>query len=360
LRRDDDLQGSRRDDLQGSRRDDWQRSPRPTQLTYSYLVHQFREFASMIQNDQRQMTDCAALIEEMSRRASGKKSLVAYFYDETTDLTRAISTNHGPISGISKTPTIRNIKRKMSAAEHRARKRQSSQGGAIHDDVSTGVSSISPNASGTFKPPPKKRNTKLCRLCRQGGHQVARCPLVQQYGGKFLTTRKPEDSTSERSNLANSLSDPAVYTTGCRNDAQLSVVVCTSLPPIGPDGVLVIHRRVYVDVGHPNADSAENFSFECTIIQSGGETTYTSHLFELGCVRVYITKSKKSLILPLLVPSCGLLSQLSQCMDSTTRSQHDTDTDLDDTDLDSVVTLLNAETNPDADLESVVTELNAK
>jgi hypothetical protein len=290
----------------------------PPQLTYSYLVLQFRELASIIQHDQRQMTDCAALIEDMSNRARNRRSLVAYFPDERAHapsrLNEQRNVNKEPVTSVSNTPKARNTKRKMSAAEKQMRKRQKTLYHGDHEHGDDGDDGSWREKPPVLKEPARARNTKTCRLCRQGGHQVARCPLVQIYGGRFLTTRNAQKSQSERNHLANSLSDPAVYTTGARSVGQAEVPMATSLPPIGKDGVLVIHRRVYIDRAHPQLDSVENMCFECTLIKTGGdlEAEYSSRLFELGCIRNHVTKNLRSLILSLLVPASGLLSQMSQ------------------------------------------------
>ena len=97
---------------------------------------------------------------------------------------------------------------------------------------------------------------------------------------------------------------------------QTTRVPCSSLPKFGRNGVLVIHRRVLIDMDHPQRESAQNYSFECTIIPElklrKEPNEYRNRLFQLGCIRKYVNKSNNNLIISLLVPGSGLLASQGQ------------------------------------------------
>ncbi len=85
------------------------------------------------------------------------------------------------------------------------------------------------------------------------------------------------------------------------------------MPRMTNNKLLIIHCHVYIDSNHPQPDLAKSYAFGCTIVHSGGEFSndYTNCLFQFGCICAFVTKQQTSLILPLLVPSSGLLTQIS-------------------------------------------------
>jgi hypothetical protein len=249
------------------------------------------------------MVTCAAILEQMTSRARLKISFQAHFYDDVPTpqpvsmlAGTPVHRNQQPVSMVSRTPVLRNQSRFKSANEKRRKAAPTEY---------TGPPSKQPKRSAT--------GGKRCRLCKQRQHQVQRCPLILPFSGRWLTQRQPHVSKAQRSALAANLSDPLVYTTGSRSSLQKKCDVFTSLPKLGMDGALIIHRRVYDDMNHPQKESAINYCFECTVFTQGGVRVaeYDYGLFACAPIAEHITRSKSSLIMSLLVASSGMRSLLT-------------------------------------------------
>jgi hypothetical protein len=208
-------------------------SPAPV-LSYSYLVQQFRELATIIQHDQKSMVTCAAILEQMSSRARRKISFEAHFYDDVP--------TQQPVSMLAGTPVHQNHQPVSMLGRSRFKSANEKRRKESAPTEYTGPPSKQPKRSAT--------GGKRCRLCKQRQHQVQRCPLILPFSGRWLTQRQPHVGKAQRSALAANLLDPLVYTTGRRSSLK-KCDVFTSLPKFEKDGALIIHRRVYDDMYNP-------------------------------------------------------------------------------------------------------------
>jgi hypothetical protein len=175
---------------------------------------------------------------------------------------------------LARTPRHRNVQRKKSHSENTPKR-------------TIGIS-VDDAEQGCRKPKRVRQGGKHCRLCKQNGHQVQRCPLIVAFSGHWITQRQPDVSKSQRGALAASLSDLLVYTNWSRLLEQKQVYA--SLPKFGKDGALIIHRRVYVDKNHPQKDSATNYALECTVFLEGGDRSdeYDYILFSFSLYTVFL------------------------------------------------------------------------
>jgi hypothetical protein len=179
-------------------------------------------------------------------------------------------------------------------------------------------------------------------------------------------------SKGQRSALMTSLSDPMVYTNGIRTVLQTQVY--SSLPKMGKDAALIIHRRVYIDANHPQKEAVSNFCFECTVFLDGGvrRNEYDYALFSFSSIAEHITKSKRSLVMSLLSPTSGFRNlptlpnetepsqtqtQDSETLDSDNESMNTRGTKTDEdtkTDQEHQIALFEQESDDDSSLPSKV------
>jgi hypothetical protein len=289
-------------------------------LSYSYMMQHFRELATILQSDQKSMLACVSLIEQLKDRARRHQSLEAYFYDPAPRVCNGSVSNNTvePVSMVARTPRQRNQKRKKPSIERTRRQTME----VDLDQVNTSVASTA-----MVVPKRSRKQGRHCRLCKQLGHQVARCPSIAGFNGRWLNQRVPSVSRVERSSLATSLGDPMVYTNAIRSVQQTQVF--SSLPAMGKDAALVIHRRIYIDVSLPQKDSVTNFAFECTVFSDGGVriAEYDYALFAHPPIAEHVTKSKRSLVMSLLVPISGLRTLLPPIPNSMTQDTKDNSDD---------------------------------
>jgi hypothetical protein len=294
-------------------------------LSYSYMMQHFRELATILQSDQQSMLACVSLIEQLKDRARRHQSLEAYFYDPApTRGNGSVCNTVEPVSMVARTPRHRNQKRKKPSIEKSRRQ-------TMEVDLDQANTSVARKAIEV--PKRRRKQERHCSLCKQLGHQVARCPSIAGFNGRWLTQRLPAVSRVERSSLATSLGDPMVYTNAIRSVQQTQVF--SSLPAMGKDAALVIHRRIYIDVSLPQKDSVTNFAFECTVFSDGGVriAEYDYALFAHPPIAEHITKSKQSLVMSLLMPISGLRTLLPPIPNNMTQ---DTKDDPDDESLSTV------------------------
>jgi hypothetical protein len=298
--------------------------PRATEkLTHKHLLHHMTRVVSACQSDQKAMRAVFVVVNDMFRFCEGKHfdfKLVRTCMNSTEVHQLQNPSNDqpfqrsNPVSGTTRAiPNHRNISRKRSSAEI-----ETSKGNHLYK-IDNNRKKAPPNSKASDanqkKPPPNSRASdakhllgyqnnpgKACSFCKDGGHQINKCPKIIVHGGTPLPRDGSEAAVEMRNALSLSLSVPNHWITLFQQGDETTTKKFHSGPPPQKTRGIVIYRRLFKNSLKPY-NIANNFCFECNFLDLTGDLLEgypEKSFYDLQMVQTFITKCKNNTVINLM------------------------------------------------------------